>query len=501
MNWLYRFFFALSFISIACIAEAGPSYDVYTEDWGLGWGSWSWPNTIQLTRVNARALRGSYSISVKYSNAWSGFAPGAWNSFDTTGFTTLMLGVYNAVDGDDLWLFAKTSSGIISNALRLADYTTQGALVIGKWTWIGIPLADLGLGNNPTLSYFAIESGKANALVYFDDIRFGTNIRFYEGLQGFGPVVQEVKAAPSMYMWPWNATVNQPSSNGDYWLDINPTGSWSGIQLQGVGAWNDSSKYGGLSIAFQKTSSSQRLYVSLVNSAYQVIRRVELSDTYLPPLLRPMKANKWYRVVIPISQFFTGWQSIGGVIVEADIAARYLVDDVVLVQKLGWPIKGITRSVTGFHFGENWIHGCSSYRKLHSGNDYTDAANQGRQIYAASRGFVKQVIYQKDWGYAVVVQHEGGFTTSYLHLNLPSVTQEQEVQRGTPLGTTIYLEDDKGNPISHLHFGLRIADFNNTVSQAGALPEVTCTDPSGVTYPAFPASFIDSEEMDWGILP
>jgi murein DD-endopeptidase MepM/ murein hydrolase activator NlpD len=173
------------------------------------------------------------------------------------------------------------------------------------------------------------------------------------------------------------------------------------------------------------------------------------------------------------------------------------LDDVRLIQKLAWAIPGVTRSVTGYFFGEHWLNGyCSFHKKLHVGNDYTDNASEGRPIHATSRGFVKQIANQGGWGYAVILQHEDKFTTSYLHLNFPSVSVGQEVQRGTLLGTTKFLVDEAGNHISHLHFGMRVADFNNPVSQAGALPEAACTI-NGTLYPGFPAFFLDSQSMNW----
>lgn len=495
-----------------------PSNEVYAEGFNgtnSGWGSWSSASVIW-GNSTTRSFKGSMSARVTYGAQWGGFSAGAgdddpnldWNqSFPTVGYKHLTFAVYNETLGSDLWLYAQNPTGTITNPkLRLADYAETKSIPQGVWTWIRIPVADLRLGTDPRIMQVAIQSGFANSVVHFDDIGFKANVIFYEGVR--------LAKGPSILLYYWNllsAPAQLDFGGGDYYLEVRPAATWGGIQFQqqstarnvnGLGI--PSSDYGGLSLLFKKTALAQQIHVTLVNEAGAVVGSVNVDDSYLPTTLRPMVSDKWYRVLIPISDFFSGTANLVAVVVESNTANTFYVDDVVLVQKLGWPMRDYPHSPDiinhdGGDFGDYWLNSCGGLTKLHSGTDYGDGVTQGRSVYAAARGIVKTVNEQTDpyggsWGHAIVIQHESDFTSSYLH-QTPIVVQNQEVQKGDILG---YTKNIVGG--SHLHFGLRITKYDFSVSQAGALPQTPCVI-NGTLYPAFPSYFLDSEKMDWGILP
>lgn len=480
-----RLVMCLVFVLFALEAHAGPSYDAYTEGWGSGWGNWSWNATPQET--TARSFKGSKSMKVTYNAAWAGFGLGTPQNFSTVGYRHLYFAMYSELANNNLWVYARRSSDGATQYVQVSHYTETLTIPSGKWIWVRIPISDFGLGGEPTISDFGFQSGNAGSVIYFDEITFGASANFYEGVKA--------EKGPGVQLYYWSATWTQPYSGEDYWLQVTPTGTWGGIQLQQRSmAGIASSDYGALTVVFKYTGSSQTLYVGLIDGGGQTVGAiVPISDYYIPDTLT-MQPNVWYRVSIPLSDFLSVCTTLSGVFFQSSTAQTFYVDDVRLIQKFAWVIPGVDREVTGYYFGEFWDKYCSgsSYRYLHVGNDYTDEASSGRSVYAASRGIVKQVYEQVDpvygsWGFVVVIQHETSLTTNYNHLNSSNVSVGQEVQRGTLLGTTKYLSEG-----SHLHFGLRVSNYDTSTSQKGALPEVACDG-----FPTFPSSFIDSQMMNW----
>lgn len=482
-------FATLLTLLIPSFSTAGPSYDVYTDSWTSMWGSWSW--NVTATPTSARFFKGSASMQVTFNAQWGGFAPGAWHSngsggnlgFQTSGYKHLTFAVYNSSNGHNLWLTAWNLTGNPGTALRVNDYTETGNMPVGKWTWVRIPISALGLGSSPTLQSFAFQSGISGAVVNFDEITFGASTTFYEGIQA--------EKGPSTALWKWGVNVTPISESGMWWLQISPTQAWGGIQLQqAIPVGVVSSDYGSLTIMFLKSVPYQGINVSLINANNIVVGSVALSNAYLPPTMT-MQANTWYRVNIPLSHFFSGTVDLAGVAIETDTAATFMVDDVRLIQKFSYPMPSVAKSVSGWDFGDYYgvSSPCDGLAKMHNGIDYFD--NQpygGTAVKAGARGWVKQVATQSGgWGIAVVIQHESGLTTNYLHLDSVFVSVGQEVQRGGSLGVTANLAGQN----SHLHFGLRTREFDSS-SDTGGLPQVACS-----PYPAFPASFIDPESMDW----
>jgi hypothetical protein len=480
--------------------QAGPYYEAYAEAWGLGWGDWSWGCSPVPTTT--RAFKGSKSMRVTYNSAWAGFGLGSGQNFNTAGYRHLVFALYNEQAGNNLWVYMQRASDGVTAYLQVANYTETLQIPGGKWIWVRIPVADFGLGNAPVISDFGFQSGNANSIVYYDEVAFAASVTFYEGIQ------QE--KGPGAMLWSWNVAVSQIVDSGDWWLMVTPNSPWGGIQLQQQAIGIVSSDYGGLTLMFQQGSSSQRIYVSLINNNNQAVGTVVIDQTYLPDTLRPLQAHKWYRVVIPLSHFFSGTANIRGVAIESDQASTFFIDDVRLIQKLLWPRMDGAHVVNypgnGGSFGDHWENkycteaGLTNKKLLHSGTDYSAPA--GTDIRAAARGFVKYVgTAGTGWGQAIVVEHEDGLTTMYLHTD-PSagITQGVEVQRGQKIGDTSAISG------AHLHFGIRAFDYEPPkspdwieYSRRGRLPEVKCKTEASPTYQekAFPYFYLNSEMLDW----
>src|SRR3989344_434901 len=465
------------------LIHASPRYDIFLDGLGADWQDWSWPNYF--TTNYTTTFKGSAALQETFPSPWTGVRFYANGGFNTTGYQYLNLAVYNKQTAGSLFIYAMNMNGQMIMAKNLSDYSDSFTFPQGMWKWVRVPLYDLGCVDI-TINSIVIECGGANATVLFDEVSFSSGATIYEGISAdYGSAVEE---GPGIMVWYWNTSWWHENSGEDYWLNVSPTAVWGGVQLQSRWAFIGTSS--ALSVLFKKTSAAQTLYVGLTRTDGSAVGNiVQINDSYLPSTLRPMQANKWYRITIPITDFLSQSTPLGVVYLQSSTANTFYIDDTKFIPVLSWPITGVAKQVTGYHFGDHWENGyCSSFRKLHTGNDYTDNADQGRAVYSCMRGVVKQKYDQPGgWGYVVVVQHESGLTTSYLHLNEPTTIQEgQEVWPGTLLGTTKYLSGG-----SHLHFGLRVKDYDVN-SQNGALPESACDG-----LPAFPSSFLDTENLSW----
>jgi LysM repeat protein len=108
-----------------------------------------------------------------------------------------------------------------------------------------------------------------------------------------------------------------------------------------------------------------------------------------------------------------------------------------------WPIKGLITS----QFGMRTLGGRRDY---HTGIDID--GHTGDPIRSAERGKVSFSGYINGYGYAVIIEHSGGYSTVYAHNSSNLVREGQTVSKGdivAKLGAT-------GNSTgSHLHFEIR----------------------------------------------
>ena len=120
--------------------------------------------------------------------------------------------------------------------------------------------------------------------------------------------------------------------------------------------------------------------------------------------------------------------------------------------KMGWPLSSIT--VTS-KFGMR-KHPKSGQMKLHAGVDFRGAV--GTPVFAADDGLVEFAAYSGAAGNLIILAHERGVKTKYMHLSKILVQRGIRVRKGQLIGnvgSTGKLAD--GRPSStgpHLHFGV-----------------------------------------------
>lgn len=311
----------------ALVAHAQTTQEVIGEQFGFGWGSWSWPSSPNPVIISsAQSFKGLQSVQMNYNAAWSGFSPGGNSGpFNTTGYKSLTFAVYNASNSHQLYLRATRSDGVQTDpSIFLSDYSPTNTIPQGQWTWIRIPIADLKLGANPQISYFAIQSANVGQ-AYFDEMRFEQHLTLYEGVQGI--------AGPSVQRFNWGSTVTTPSSVGDYWLSVNVTQAWGGLQFYVVNKNTGTmqvSDFTHLTVHFMKTVTGQVVNARLVGDANVVLGSVNL-ESFVPGGVATL--NTWYRVVVPLSAFGVSSGNLTGVVLDANVAGIFQIDDVKFVNQ------------------------------------------------------------------------------------------------------------------------------------------------------------------------
>ncbi len=485
---IHTFFYAVFFLVFSSPILAAPTYDVFSEGFGTDWSSQPWGATVTVVKPTSLAtvFKGTKSAKVEFTSSMGVFKAVAKGGFNTLGYKHLVFAVYNQSNANDLWLVAQNNNGVLGKYLKVADYADKWNLPQGKWSWVRIPIIDLGLSYDPTISFFSVASGKAGSVAYFDEVGFAASSVLYEGMK-------DSSYAPGIQLWHWNGIITEYSSS----VVMTTTSSWGGMQFQHRVANLNTNDYGAVAIRIKTADlkKSNQFGVNLTDKNGGAIGKALILDKSRLPSLVDTTKDDWFHFTIKMSEFGVSSSTpVGGLIIWAAEPTKFQIDDVRFVQKLSW-VMDVSKSIDGgYKFGNHWLSDfCDSpatYRKLHNANDYV--ATSGQNVYSASRGVVKWARNQSGgWGYAVVIQHESGFTTSYLHLGVPSVIEGSEVQKGTLIAKVKDLGLD-----THLHFGLRVSDFHSTFSQAGMMPEKQCIIDS-TSYPTFPANFLDFEQMDW----
>ena len=482
---IHTIFYAAFFLIFSPLTLAAPTYDVFSEDFGTDWSSQPWGATVTVVKPTSLAtvFKGTKSAKVEFTSSMGVFKAVAKGGFNTLGYKHLVFAVYNQSNANDLWLVAQNNNGVLGKYLKVADYADKWNLPQGKWSWVRIPIIDLGLSYDPTISFFSVASGKAGSVAYFDDVGFAASSVLYEGMK-------DSSYAPGIQLWSWNGIITEYSSS----VVMTTTSSWGGMQFQHRVANLNTNDYGAVAIRIKTADLNKpnQFGVNLTDRNGSAIGKALILDKSRLPSLVDATKNDWFHFTIKMSEFGVSSSTpVGGLIIWAAEPTKFQIDDVRFVQKLSW-VMDVARSINdlyGSHWQSEFCDSPNYYRKLHNGIDY--AAAGGQKVYSTSRGVVRQVHNQSGgWGYVVVIQHESGFTTSYLHLDTPSVTPDSEVQKGALLGKTAAIAKP------HLHFGLRVADYDEINSQAGMMPEKPCTI-NGINYPAFPANFLDSKQIDW----
>jgi murein DD-endopeptidase MepM/ murein hydrolase activator NlpD len=113
--------------------------------------------------------------------------------------------------------------------------------------------------------------------------------------------------------------------------------------------------------------------------------------------------------------------------------------------ELAWPVTGEITSYFGWRANPG-----SSGMSLHQGIDID--APKGTEVSVVLNGVVRDVRESPLYGLVVEVEHGGGITTLYGHLDSAAVKKDQKLSQGDVIGTV----GESGNATGpHLHFELR----------------------------------------------
>lgn len=159
------------------------------------------------------------------------------------------------------------------------------------------------------------------------------------------------------------------------------------------------------------------------------------------------------------------------------------------VIKLKWPLGTAKPSSpsSGGAFGDYWgvgVKKCSGLSMTHTGVDIPNTVDN--PVYAAEDGVVREILSPTEtggWASAIVLEHNhpvsGKYTTVYWHVTpapgivVASGQDKTFIPKGMKIATIANLYPKAGN---HLHFGVRLGDYDSTYSDKGALPTGTCSE-------------------------
>ena len=105
-----------------------------------------------------------------------------------------------------------------------------------------------------------------------------------------------------------------------------------------------------------------------------------------------------------------------------------------------------------WNFNEKAINPITKKLTVHSGIDI--AAPRGTAVYAAADGIVKKAELMDGWGNLVVIEHSGGYSTFYAHLDEFLVSPGGKVERGQKVASVGSTGNSTG---PHLHYEVRKA--------------------------------------------
>lgn len=209
-------FYMLFLLTLSFSALAGPSFSVFEDVKGSGWSPQPWGAKVTTSEI--AVFKGMNSAKVEFSKSMGVLKYVASGGFSTKGYKHIIFAVNNNSNADDLWFVAQHKNGTLGTYLKVADYADKWNLPQGKWSWVRIPIENLGLGVDPILSFFSVASGKANAIAYFDDIGFAASSVLYEG-------EKDLSYAPGIQLWHWNGIVSNSMSNS---ISMTTTSNWGG---------------------------------------------------------------------------------------------------------------------------------------------------------------------------------------------------------------------------------------------------------------------------------
>lgn len=128
---------------------------------------------------------------------------------------------------------------------------------------------------------------------------------------------------------------------------------------------------------------------------------------------------------------------------------RALKDTALVLPPMSMPVSDISYSQVGASTGRKMDPFYQAY-VFHEGLDLI--LNRGSDVYAAADGVVVAVTNSKHFGRMVEIEHAGGYTTAYAHLESASVRKGALVKRGQKIGA-VGMTGKAFAP--HLHYEVR----------------------------------------------
>jgi murein DD-endopeptidase MepM/ murein hydrolase activator NlpD len=115
-----------------------------------------------------------------------------------------------------------------------------------------------------------------------------------------------------------------------------------------------------------------------------------------------------------------------------------------------FPLPDAYKGHISWGFDQEAIHPITRKKTTHQGIDIP--APTGTLVFATGQGQVKKAATEEGWGKLVVIEHDGGYTTVYAHLDEIGVEAGAKVTVGQVIGKVGNTGQSTG---SHLHYEVR----------------------------------------------
>jgi murein DD-endopeptidase MepM/ murein hydrolase activator NlpD len=102
------------------------------------------------------------------------------------------------------------------------------------------------------------------------------------------------------------------------------------------------------------------------------------------------------------------------------------------------------------HYNKNRVHPVLKKKRPHNGIDF--GAPKGTPVYAPADGIVEIARFSKSAGNWVMINHQNGYKTVYMHFDKLGVKEGQQVKRGQVIG---YIGNTGYSTGPHLHYEVR----------------------------------------------
>ncbi len=149
------------------VGRAQSNQQIYSDSLQNSWDDWSWSSTRDF--ASSFSHSGAKAIAVTMTGSYAGFSL-HHNDFDSSPYATLSFWIHGGTSGGQLLKIYAELSGAAQPVTNLPPLTTT-------WQQFNIPLAALGVTNQPNFSRFWLQDRTGTILptFYLDDIVLITN--------------------------------------------------------------------------------------------------------------------------------------------------------------------------------------------------------------------------------------------------------------------------------------------------------------------------------------